>query len=107
MTDHDDELRRLGNSLDIPFEENPEPVYITEDFQMSGGVVMMTTAVDVPGVGFLPAIVFRFSNPHGIFYPPILLVVDDDQAAKFPITVEQTISCARRFARDRNRQEGD
>lgn len=94
-------MSTLGDhGMDMPFEENPEPAQLgDEHFHLAGGmVVASTTGVDVPEVGRCPALLFRFMQPHGEFYPPMLLVLDDDQMAKLGPLVTAAIETARRAA---------
>lgn len=85
--------------MDLPYESNPGPVPMSDEIvHYSGGVVVMASVVDVPDVGPRPALVFRFSNPIGQFYEPIVLVCDDDQIAKLRPLINSAIADARRAA---------
>lgn len=86
---------RLGNSMDLPFEEAPPGQTLDlSDAAISGGLVVMAATMPVPDVGTLPALVFRFATPTGQFYRPILLVLDEDQAAKLPQLVLASVAAA-------------
>jgi len=90
----------LGNhDLDVPFEEGPEGPLLDENVHYSGGVVVMAGTVDVPEVGVMPSLVFRFTTPLGEFYPAIVLVTDDDQMAKLRPLLMEAIATARRVAK--------
>jgi len=94
----------LGNSMDLPFEQNPEPVPLSEavlDLDavlMSGGVTVMAATVPVPGYGVKPALVFRFVD-FGQFYRPVFLVMDDGQLAKLRPLISEAIHAAREAAK--------
>ena len=93
-------MSRLGDSMDLPYEDNPAPVFITDDLRLSGGVVVAAAVVPLPDDGTLkPTLVFRFSDPFGNFYPPIALVLDDQQAAKLPTLVRDAVEGARKAAK--------
>lgn len=91
----------LGDgSLDLPFEPTPEAdLHDLASALFSGGVVVMASKVDVPEVGTRPALVFRFATPVGGFYPPIVLVQDDDQMAKLRPVIVEAVQLARRAAK--------
>lgn len=90
----------LGNSLDLPYEDNPGPVPMPDQHvHFSGGVVVMPSTVDVPEVGKKPALVFRFAMPEGGFYTAICLVADDEQMAKLRPLIAQSIHAAREAAK--------
>lgn len=91
----------LGNSMDVPFEENPPGQFITDEFLLSGGVVVAAAVVPV-GDETKPALIFRFSNPFGEFYSPVALVLDDDQAAKVTDLVSKAVTCAVNAAKERS-----
>ncbi|HET7386881.1 MAG TPA: hypothetical protein VFJ19_09500 [Nocardioidaceae bacterium] len=92
-------MSRLGNSMDLPFENNPTGTSVPlDDALISGGVVVMAAVVPVDG-GPKPALVFRFSDPHGRFYPPMVLVADDDQMAKTTDLVSKAVRAARAAAK--------
>lgn len=94
-------MSRLGDSMDVPWEDNPPGQFVTDEFLMSGGVVVAGAVVPMPDDGDpKPALVFRFSSPLGQFYNPVLLVLDDDQAANLPRLVRQAVDGARRAARE-------
>lgn len=92
----------LGDhSLDLPFEpQGPTPWdHGNEHVHYAAGVVVMAAAVEVPDVGKMPALVFRFTEPTtGQFYPPFCLVTDDDQMAKLRPLINEAIATARRGA---------
>jgi len=52
-----------------------------------------------------PALVFRFIDPLGQFYPPFVLVQDDDQMAKMRPLLFQAIAAARKSASDAARRD--
>lgn len=90
----------LGNSLDLPFEESPRGELHDEHVHYASGVVVMAAVVPVPEVGPKPAVVFRFANPDGTgFYPPIVLVADDEQLAKLRPLIVEAVQTARRHAK--------
>lgn len=69
--------------MDLPFARQTPTVIDLDDAALSGGLVIMAAAVPVPERGKLPALLYRFAKPDGSgFYPPILLVVDEDQMSK-------------------------
>lgn len=91
----------LGDhSLDLPFQpQDPTPGLQDEHVHWAAGVVVIAAAVDVPDVGKMPALVFRFTEPStGVFYPPFCLVADDDQMAKLRPLINEAIATARRGA---------
>lgn len=90
----------LGNSMDLPLEPTTGQLY-DDHVHWSGGVVVMASTVDVPEVGVKPAVVFRFTTPDGTFYPPVVLVTDDDQMAKLRPLLVEAIQMARRAASTR------
>jgi hypothetical protein len=93
-------MSRLGDSMDLPYEPNPPGQTINDKFIVSGGLVIAAATVPMPDDGELkPALVFRFSSPLGEFYNPVLLVLDDDQAANLPKLVQQSVDGAREAAR--------
>ena len=89
----------LGNSMDLPFEPGGEGPMLDDHVHFSGGVVVSASVVDVPEIGPKPALVFRFATPLGGFYPPVVLVQDDDQMAKLRPLIFQAIKAARDGAR--------
>jgi hypothetical protein len=72
------------NNLDLPFEKAAPGTEITApDALIAGGIVIMATVVNVPGVGPMPGLLFRFAKPDGSgFYPPTHLIASDDQILK-------------------------
>lgn len=87
----------LGNSMDLPLEPTTGEL-VDEHRHYSGGVFVMPSTVDVPEIGVKPALVFRFATPTGDFYPPTVLVLDDDQMAKLRPLIVESIQMARRAA---------
>jgi hypothetical protein len=83
--------------IDLPFEENPPGQTLdVSNAVLSGGLIIVAAAVPVPEHGMCPALLFRFTDPHGAFYDrPILLVVDDEHAAKLTELVAQSVASAR------------
>lgn len=81
-------MKSLGDGgMNVPYEDNPEPV-LAEDLglthsHISAGVVTMAATVDVAGER-QPAILFRFGDGNGDFYPPMLLVLSDEEMAALP-----------------------
>ena len=89
----------LGNSMDLPFEADPIGMQVPDEHaHFSGGVVVIAAVIDVPDVGPKPSLVFRFAMPEGGFYPPVVLVQDDDQIAKLRPLIFQAIKAAREAA---------
>lgn len=97
----------LGNhDLDLPFEPNsPTPMNPAEPPLIAGGMVVMATIADVPGVGLKPGLVFKFCRPDGVFYQSIMYVTDDDQLAKLRPLINAAIAAARRGALTTNRDD--
>lgn len=95
----------LGNSMDLPFEPTTGHL-MDEHVHFSGGLVVMASVVDVPEAGPKPALVFRFADPHGVFYPPTVLVCDDDQMAKLRPLILQAVHAAREEAKKRTTTSG-
>lgn len=93
----------LGNSMDLPYVPigAAEPMLDQADALISGAVVVMASVADVPELGPKPALVFRFMNPFGHFYQPLLLVMDDDQMAKLRPLLMAAIHQARETAKAR------
>lgn len=90
----------LGNNMDLPFEaDNTGGVLHDEHVHYSGGLAVMAAVVPVPEIGPKPALIFRFATPLGDFYPPIVLVADDDQLAKLRPLLQAAIATARRAAK--------
>jgi hypothetical protein len=75
-------MRRLGATLDLPFEKQPLTAVDLDHAHMSGGLVVIAAMIPVPDMGPKPALVYRFATPEGEFYPPMVLVVDEDQMTK-------------------------
>lgn len=92
-------MTHLGNSMDVPFEADDSGGTLhDEHVHYSGGLVVMAAKIDVPEVGPKPALVFRFATPEGGFYPPVVLVADDDQLAKIGPLVAEASAAARKAA---------
>ena len=89
----------LGNSMDLPFEPTTGHLH-DQHVHFSGGVVVMASVMNVPGIGPKPSLVFRFAMPEGGFYPPVVLVQDDDQIAKLRPLIFQAIKAAREAAQN-------
>lgn len=72
------------NEFDLPFLRHA----VADEVELSqaataGGVVIMAATLPVPEQGLTPALVYRFALPDGTgFYPPIVLVLDEDQMTK-------------------------
>lgn len=88
---------RLGDDLDLPLEPTSGEL-LDYHVHWSGGVVVLSSTIDVPGAGKKPALVFRFASPTGEFYTPIVLVADDDQMAKLDPLISGAVDLARRAA---------
>jgi hypothetical protein len=87
----------LGNDMDLPLEPTSGEL-LDHHVHYSGGVVVMPSVVNVPDIGPKPAIVFRFAIPTGDFYPPVVLVLSDEQMAKLRPLIVESIQMARRAA---------
>jgi hypothetical protein len=94
-------MSALGDDMDLPYEPGPPGYLHDTDARFSGGVVVMASVVDVPEAGPKPALVFRFITPTGGFYPPTVLVCDDDQLAKLRPLILQAVHAAREAAKAR------
>lgn len=71
------------NEFDVPFARQATTEVDLADAALAGGVVIMAAALPVPGKGLMPALVYRFAKPDGTgFWPPVVLVVDEDQMTK-------------------------
>lgn len=69
----------INNDLDLPFEPGPRADIDMHGHVASGAVILAGT-VDVPDLGRMPALVYRFANPDGSgFYPPMTLVAEPAQ----------------------------
>lgn len=86
--------------MDLPFEEGPSGQFIEDDFKVSGGVVVAGALAPLLDGDVKPALIFRFTSPFGVFYPPVLLVLDDDQASKLPQLVTDAVTAARKAAEE-------
>jgi hypothetical protein len=73
----------FGGELDLPFEEGPPGQTMPfGDGTFASGLVLLAGTIPVPDVGVMACLIYRFANPDGSgFYPPIVLVVDDQQMA--------------------------
>jgi hypothetical protein len=90
----------LGDSLDVPFEEGPRGQTLDlSDAHLSGGLVVLAASVPI-GDERKPALVFRFTTPHGEFYPPMLLVLDETQARKTPDLITNAVHAAIKASRE-------
>lgn len=92
-------MSRLGDSMDLPFEEGP-PHHTTEGMLLSGGVVVLAAVMPLPDGEHKPALMFRFASPTGDFYPPMTLVLDDDQVAKLPLLIIEAAAAAIQAAKE-------
>ena len=91
---------RLGNSMDLPFEQGPPDQTINLDrAHLAGGMVVMAAVIPVDGEP-KPVLVFRFAAPLGQFYSPLVLVMDDDQMRKVPDLVAGAARAAVRAAKE-------
>jgi hypothetical protein len=69
--------------MDLPFARQTPTEINLNDATVAGGLVLLAAAVPVPEHGTLPALIYRFTKPDGSgFYPPIVLVLDEDQMFK-------------------------
>ena len=83
------------NRFHLPFEDQPETP-LEGDFAVSGGIVVMAVLVPLPDETKRPAIVFRFARADGSgFWPPVLLLLDDDQLRQVPGIVFEAVRRAR------------
>lgn len=93
-------MSRLGDSMDVPFEDGPPGQFIDlEHAHVSGGMVVMAAVLPVDGDP-KPTLVFRFATPLGTFYPPMVLVLDDDQVRNVPDLVTKAVHSAVRAAKE-------
>lgn len=92
-------MPKLGNDLDVPYEEGPPDQWADlTDLQLSGGLVVMGAVLPVQGDP-KPVVLFKFARAEGGFYPPVALIMDDDQVGKLTALVSDAVSSARRAAR--------
>lgn len=96
---------RLGDDLDLPFEEVPggaAGAFMTDldDALVCGGLVVMGGVLPVPGIGPKPALVFRFATATGDLANPVVLVLDADQAAKTTALVDAAVNASLKLAED-------
>lgn len=84
--------------LDMPFAEQSETSIPTDDMLVSSGVVVMASVADVHGHGTVPAVVFRFADGAGGFYPPMCLVMLGKTAELLPGLVSDAVTTAVRHA---------
>lgn len=102
----------FDHSLDLPFEKVPDgPLNVDmENVLIAGGLVVMAACIPLTGLTDIeqgtanhkvtPALVFRFVDPMGQDYPPMVLILDDDQMGKLRPLVNQAIHAAREGARN-------
>jgi hypothetical protein len=89
----------LGNhDLDLPFEPSEPAAIELQDAMMSGGLAIMAAAIPVPGIGKMPSLIYRFARPDGTFYPPMVLVADEDQLTKLAALTASATAAAIRAA---------
>lgn len=84
--------------LDLPFEEDPQPGKVTFEGGVAAGVVVLATVADT-ALGAWPALVFRFADGDGEFFPDVLLLLDDEKADSLPGLVTSATAAAIRGAR--------
>lgn len=90
----------MSNDLDLPFESQPNTPADVSDGHLAGGLVVIAALVDVPDRGKMPALVYRFAIPDGSgFYPPMTLIVDEDQMAKLAQLTASATAAAIKAAR--------
>lgn len=90
----------LGDGgMNLPFEENPERFDTNMDMVVCGGLVVMAAVVPVDG-RTEPALIFRFSQPHGEFLPPITLVVTAAEMVGLVDLVTMATASAIKAAKD-------
>lgn len=92
-------LNELGNmrpDLDLPFlpVADPTPGPLVAEYDVAGGVVCEASVIDVPELGPLPAVGFRFCRPDGVFARPVLFVAPADQVRKLPGLVGDAATAA-------------
>ena len=93
-------MTNLGDGLDVPFEEGPPGQTVDLGHaHVAGGLVVMASVVPVAGEA-KPALIWRFTSPLGQFYPPVVLVLDEDQAIKTTALVDQAVKAAVRAAKE-------
>lgn len=89
----------MSDDLDLPFEPIPDGAYLPDEhLHLSGGCVVMSATVPADNGSLLPALVFRFTDPNGTFYPPVVLVLSVAQLNKFPGLISDSIAAALRAA---------
>lgn len=107
-SDPDDGPEINEGSMDLEYEEEPEPreSYITDDYFVSGGVVTKAAAIPVPEsddpdapMTIQPALIFEFSRFDGVPAPPIMLVLSDRQMRGLSENFVKASKSATRLAR--------
>lgn len=96
----------LGSGdMNLPYEPTPPGTEVPlDDAQLAGGMVVMAACVPVDGMGPQPALVYRFANPDGSgFYPPVVLVVSDEEMRAAARLTEAAVNGAIRETRKRRR----
>lgn len=73
--------------MNLPYEELPDgPILVSgmdiglEDCIVCSGVVIKSTVIDVPGLGWRPSIILSFNKAQGGPVRPILFVTEADQS---------------------------
>lgn len=83
------------DSLDMPFERQPATTVDLGHAHFASGLVILAASVPIPDKGSMPALVYRFANPDGSgFYPPVVLVVEEDQMVKLAQRVASATAAA-------------
>lgn len=85
----------MSKELDLPFESNQTPQELDLGHaHFAGGVVVMASFMEAPE-GKLPTLVYRFAKADGTgFYPPMIVVVDEDQLTKLAQLTASAVAAA-------------
>jgi hypothetical protein len=98
----------LFGRTDLPFEEVPDGPMLTSGMTMGldesivcAGATIKSTVIDVPGLGWRPAMIYSFSKVQGGYLRPILFITENDEdfAAMKTLTY-QSINTSTRIARE-------
>lgn len=97
-------MKNLGDhSMDMPFV--PFETAVPGDqidltgMAVAGGLVILGAVIPLED-GNYPALVFKFVDPHGRPYPPMVFVTDEDQANKLVPLVQAAVEAAVRVAKE-------
>lgn len=89
----------MSGDMRMPYEDNPEPVELTEQSILVGGVVVLSLVVPDQLGGKHPALGFRFAAGDGSgFLPMLVLVASDDDLLALPDLVRKAVQGERRAA---------